>query len=156
MKGVLEEDLREPVAQYLSKLGFGVHHEVPILGRIADLLGVRAGEAVAVELKLALWRTAIGQARAYQLAAREVYVAMPRPAALRLEEHREAFDVEGVGLLAVELPSGHVKPLWSARPSGRLLPFLTEAILRDLQRPIMETGMMPSEFVAAIFALGEG
>ncbi len=72
-----EEDLRKPVAGWLSAAGYEVCWEVPIAGRRADLLGWRSNSLVAVELKLEDWPKAFRQALTYQLFADFVWIAVP-------------------------------------------------------------------------------
>lgn len=156
-----EEDLRPHVRRHFEDLGYAVRDEVPFNGRVADLVAVRAGDGtgrgdgggsgtdvkanagagadgtsrdvVAVELKLADWRQAHVQAKAYQLGARRSYVALPLPRARRVVADQAArFQRSGVGLLGVETRArtsfGAVRRLLEARPSDRTLPFLVEGL----------------------------
>lgn len=123
-----EEGLRYPVRSFLERQGYRVRDEVRFNGRIADLVGARDGEVVAVELKLDDWREALTQARAYQVGAPLSYVALPRPTACEVaDRNRDAFAADGVGLVAVD-PPGDVEVLVEAEPSDRTLPFLAEAL----------------------------
>lgn len=123
-----EDALRPAVAETLRKRGCRVRHEVAFNERIADLVGVDGETVVAVELKLEDWRTALTQARAYQVGAPRSYVALPIDLARDVaEEHGEAFEEPGVGLLGVD-PPGTVRTLIEARISDRTLPFLKAAI----------------------------
>ncbi len=124
----LEAQLAPPVTAWLQGTGCRVEAEVPILGRRADLIGAREDELVAVELKLRDWREALCQARAYQLAADRVWVAMPLAAASSAYRARWRFEAERIGLLAVD-DSGTVRTPIAASPSPRLLPFLREWII---------------------------
>ncbi len=121
-----ETELVEPVATWLEASGFDVRVEVPILGRRADILGSRADEVTAVELKMHDWRGALRQALAYQLAADRAWVAMPLAAASRAYRSRWKFESEKVGLLAVDDQGGVRVPI-PAGDSPRLLPFLQTA-----------------------------
>jgi hypothetical protein len=123
-----ETELLEPVAAWLETAGFDVRVEVPILGRIADILGSRADQVTAVELKMHDWRGALRQALAYQLAADRAWVAMPLAAASRAYRNRWRFDAEKVGLLAIDDQGGVRVPI-PAGDSPRLLPFLQTKIL---------------------------
>lgn len=102
--------------------------EVPVLSRIADLVGVRDDGLVAVELKLRDWRRALQQAIAYQIAADRSWVAMPLTAACAAYRQRWRFEAEGIGLLAVD-DRGAVRAPIPAQPSPRLLPFLKDRVL---------------------------
>ncbi len=123
----LEAELASPVSAWLAEAGYRVEAEVPILGRRADLVGVRDDALVAVELKLRDWEEALRQAIAYQLAADRVWVAMPLAAASAAYRSRWRFQAEGVGLLAVD-DGGDVRAPVPAAPSPRLLPYLRERI----------------------------
>ncbi len=129
MKGMGEEVLREPTRTFLQGRGYEVFDEVPIAGRFADLIGIREGEVVAVELKLAQWRVALLQARTYQLGARYAYVAFPLRVALRLRGDPALFDAEGIGLLGVASDAGEAEELIHPKPSPRFLPFLSEHVV---------------------------
>lgn len=132
----LERDLAPHVARHLHAQGYRTFEEVYFNGRIADIIAVRDEEVVAVELKLADYRTAHRQAVAYQVGCHRAYVGLPLEVALRcLRKHRHAFDESGAGLLAVRMPDGQVTELLPARHhERRFLPFLAEA-LRTLGQP---------------------
>jgi hypothetical protein len=123
-----EADLVEPVATWLEASGFDVRIEVPILARRADIVGSRAEEVTAIELKMHDWRGALRQALAYQLAADRAWVAMPLAAASRAYRNRWRFEAENVGLLAIDDEGGVRAPI-PAGESPRLLPFLQTKIL---------------------------
>lgn len=152
-----EEDLRGPVRAFLEARGFTVRDEVWINGRIADLYAYEDGdEPVAVELKLTDWRTAIGQAVAYQLAAVHTYVALPVLHVSKLLRRTSTLRSRNVGLLGVAPPTGggfqrgdevddeapaepagepEVRELVEPGPSDRFLPFLARKIVEDAERP---------------------
>lgn len=121
----MEASLRDPVGQHYRQEGFAVRHEVNLNGRYADLVAHRAGEVVAVELKLEDWREALAQAMHYQLAAHKAYIAMPLNQAILPLRQRSRLERQGVGLLAVHA-LGEVRTLLEARESTRRLPFLTQ------------------------------
>ncbi len=123
----LEAELAAPVSAWLIEAGYRVEAEVPILGRRADLVGVRDDALVAVELKMRDWAEALRQAIAYQLAADRVWVAMPLASASAAYRSRWRFEAEGVGLLAVD-DRGDVRAPVPAALSPRLLPYLRERI----------------------------
>ncbi len=128
MSFTAEAQLREPVVEWLETSGYKVEPEVPILRRIADLVGLRDDGLVAVELKLRDWRQALQQAIAYQIAADRTWVAMPLAAAATAYRQRWRFEAEGVGLLAVD-DHGCVREPIPANPSRRLLPFVRDRVL---------------------------
>lgn len=125
---ILEAWLRAPVRAHLEADGGAVRDEVPLHGRIADLLAERGGgELVAVELKLEDWREALAQAMHYQVAAHRAYIAMPLHGAVLPLRSRSRLERQGVGLLAVHT-LGEVRTLVEAKESTRRLPFLTEHV----------------------------
>lgn len=147
----LEADLRGPVSAWLQDAGFSIRSEVSLVGRRADLVGVRRDGVAAVELKLADWLAALRQAIAYQLAADWAWVAMPLAAAGRAHRDRWRFEREGIGLLAVD-DAGLVRPAIPAHASPRLLPFARDAVRGGMPisgasgaRPLSswETGLQP-------------
>lgn len=131
----LEAALAPPVARHLQGQGYRTFLEVPFNGRIADIIAVKDEEVVAVELKLADYRTAHRQAVAYQVGCHRSFVALPFEAAmLCLRKHKHAFDESGAGLLGVRMPDGDVRELLPARHhEQRFLPFLAD-FLKTLDR----------------------
>jgi hypothetical protein len=125
----LEAWLKAPVRAHLLAEGWSVRFEVPLHGRVADVVARRGQEVVAIELKLEDWREALAQAMHYQLAAHRAYVAMPLNTAVVPLRARSRLERQGVGLLAVH-PLGEVRTLLEARESARRLPFLTQHTLR--------------------------
>jgi hypothetical protein len=124
----IEAELCSPVRGWLADAGYHVDAEVRILGRRADLVGRRDAELVGVELKMRDWEGALRQAIAYQLAVDRAWVAMPLAAASSAYRQRWRFEVEGVGLLAVD-DRGVVRTPIPARLSPRLLPYLRDRLL---------------------------
>lgn len=114
--------------------GYTVRHEVPLHGRVADVLAQRGDELVAVELKLEDWREALAQAMHYQLAATRAYIGMPLDQAILPLRQRSRLERQGIGLLAVH-PLGEVRTLLEARESVRRLPFLTQHTVRQWFAP---------------------
>lgn len=110
-----------------------VHAEVPLNGRIADLVGLGDG-LTAVELKLTDWRRGLRQAICYQIACEESYLCFPFPKALRLLSKSYYLQREGVGLLGCLLKEKEVRVLLAAAPSPRWLPFVGEGV-RSRLRP---------------------
>ena len=126
----LERDLAPPVARHLQAQGYRTFQEVPFNGRIADIIAVKGEEVVAIELKLADYRTAHRQALAYQVGCHKTFVALPfENAMLCLRKHKSAFDASGVGLLGVRMPGGDTRELLPAlHHEKRFLPFLADAL----------------------------
>lgn len=126
----LERELAPPVARHLQAAGYRTWLEVPFNGRIADVLGVKGDEVVAVELKLRDFREAHRQAVAYQVGCHRTWVGVPLPTALDcLRRHRHEFDTSGAGLLAIHVPDGSVRELLPARKhEGRFLDFLADGL----------------------------
>lgn len=125
-----EEGLRPPVREHLEATGFEVRDEVRFNGRVADLVGVRGDQVVAVELKLRDWTTAHDQAKAYQVGAHRAAVALPHGKAESVAAKQSRFEESGVGLWGVTWPGGEVEVLRRSEPADRTLPFLAAA-LRD-------------------------
>ncbi len=119
-----------PLARHFESKGLRAIAEVPVAGRRADLVAVGDGEIVAVELKVARWFEAVRQAVSYQIWADRAYVALPFPRALKVYRHRDRFDAEGVGLLAVL--DGQVRTFLTAAPSPRLFPALSDFVRSQL------------------------
>ena len=126
-----ERDLVPPVVAHFLGLGYEVFAEVEIASRWADLIAMGAEDVVAVELKVRDWRRAVRQAMAYQLAADRSFVALPLRRAQEAYRRRHAFEVEGIGLLAVDA-EGRVRTVLPSAPSPRRMPPLTEAVRRRL------------------------
>lgn len=98
----LEEELREPVNEWVRSQGLEPVNEYPICWRIPDVLGVRDCKIeVAIELKLSDLKTAIFQASIYRLIAEKVYVAMPSNRQPHLLKRIKEFNYLGIGILLV-------------------------------------------------------
>ncbi len=126
------------MADFLRRGGMRVHHEVRINGRIADVVGLNR-ELAAVELKLADWKTGLRQAISYQLACSHSYLCLPFERALKMTSKRHYFEKEGVGVLGCLTKTGEVRVVIRPRFSRRLLPFLTDFIMRSLSRRFPRT-----------------
>ncbi|HWG91949.1 MAG TPA: hypothetical protein VNZ52_13950 [Candidatus Thermoplasmatota archaeon] len=124
----LESHLLDPVARHFADQGYAVAAEMYYNHRLADVVAVKDGRVIAVELKLRAWKGALKQATAYQVTAHESYVALPLVVALPLLRRPSHFLKEGVGLLGVNHPHGDVRCLIPAGENKRLLPFAAERI----------------------------
>lgn len=79
MIGLRENDLRQPVHQFLEKKGFKVLDERKLFARKIDVVGRRRSDVVAVELKLSDWKAAIEQARLNLRVSDFSYIALQDP-----------------------------------------------------------------------------
>ena len=136
-----ESELLPPVARHFESLGWRTAPEVAVAGRRADLVAYSDEDVLAVELKVVRWRHALRQAIAYQVWATLAYVALPFPRAMAACRHRDGFEAEGVGLLAVL--DGQVRTLLAAAPSPRLFPSLTDHVRRQLSRNAVPLDAFP-------------
>lgn len=123
-----EEMLYWPVAGHFKSRGYRVYREALIAKRWVDLLAV-GSDIVAVELKVRDWRTALKQAMSYQLGAHYALVAMPLDHVFPAMRSRQAFESEGVGLMAVSTTAGDVRILLEPQASPRLMPFVLDGVL---------------------------
>lgn len=146
----LEAQLFVPVARHFQDRGYRVAREVDVNGRFADIVALgddlvaaaatagskaeTTGDLVAVELKLTDWRGALRQAMAYQVGVERSYVGLPLDTAMTVLRRRNAYEAEGVGLLAVHPPDGSVRELIPARRSPRHLPFLADRLREGFVR----------------------
>lgn len=132
-----EESLRVPVVRHFQRLGYDVSIEVPFYSRYADVAGVNGrGDVFAVELKLADWRAALQQAKAYQLGATKSYVGLPVGKLTTPLNHKALFLRDGVGLLAIDHETGAVEERLPPGPSPRLLPWAARAVGDLIERDV--------------------
>lgn len=103
---VPECQLQEAVAEHFRKQGSIVMPEMQFFTKRIDLFAVdRASLAtLAIEVKISDWKRAMAQARAYLLCADYVYIALPSDLAYNVAT--KDFDIDPVGLLAVEVSEG--------------------------------------------------
>lgn len=98
------------------------YREVPLFKKMMDVYAICPGDepvTYAYELKLRNWRRALDQATHYLLAADFVYLALPKPVAIRaVEKARPRLEYLGVGVLGVD---GLVEEIVKPQPSGQLL-----------------------------------
>ena len=130
-----ERDLAGPVAGHFTSLGYRVFAEVGIAGRYADLLAYRPEEIVAIELKLEDWKGALRQGMAYQLGADRAFVAMPLARVQDVWRRRDAFEREGIGLLAID-PLGRVRRVLPAEFQTRQFPPMRDRLQGLLQEAV--------------------
>lgn len=98
-----EADMKEPVSKALERAGLDVEHEVPVYGRVQDIVAFdkRLGRLIVVELKLVNWKVALRQCNGPRLWSDEVYVGLPEATAHRAARQAERFTRVGVGLLEI-------------------------------------------------------
>ncbi|MHB8605326.1 MAG: hypothetical protein ACYDCK_08715 [Thermoplasmatota archaeon] len=127
-----ESSLAVPVGRYFERGGARVFFEVPFNRRVADVIAIaKDGTVDAVELKLADWRGAHAQAKAYQLGAHRSWVALPvgKCAKVATRESTQATHrASGVGLLSVD--GDAVSVVIAARASERRLDFMSDWLSR--------------------------
>lgn len=97
-----EKELLWPVEDFLRKQDYAVYHEVPLLSKRIDLIGVRSGfnDITAIELKVSKWKKALEQAITDRLCANRVYVALSSNYVHRVQ--KELFREWGIGILEVD------------------------------------------------------
>jgi len=123
----LEAELIHPVKTYFQHQGYRVYEEQRLGFRIADIVGIKKNTVIAVELKLRDYKTALAQAKTYQLAADYVFLAFPLmqcPRVLRKCEH--ILHKEGIGLLGVHEETCEIRELIKAMVSQRKMTSLTQ------------------------------
>jgi len=100
---IKEKILVEKVAEYFKSKGYMVHEEVriPIAPpRYIDLLALN-GKALAIEVKVSDWKTALKQANLYTLIADKSYVAIWEKKRKVVLENIELFKQFGIGVILV-------------------------------------------------------
>jgi hypothetical protein len=128
MKRLLEESIEGDVKKFVEGQGYDVYPQVQVLGRRIDLLGIREGRMLAVELKVRDWKHAICQAYLASLCANTVYVALPNATIHAVK--RNVFVENGVGLLSV---NGGVEVVVEARELNNVHPILQSRIAESLR-----------------------
>jgi hypothetical protein len=129
-----ETALYAPVKALLEARGFAVKAEIGA----ADVVGVRDGDIVIVELKRAFSLALLRQAVARQALTDAVYVAVPRPATragrAALRENVKLCRRLGLGVLLVAPGTGHVEALCDPGPyRPRAAPRRRTALLREFE-----------------------
>jgi hypothetical protein len=128
-----EADVVAAVHQYVGGQGFDLLPEFPLLGRVADLFGVRGQRcSIAIECKERDWRRGVNQARRYLAAVDEVYLAVP--GRVVTEELTQTALKVGIGVLGVGVDNV-VSVVVVADSRGMLLPSLqARAVMQFNQR----------------------
>jgi hypothetical protein len=99
-----EQALFPPVADAFASEGYTSWRDVSFLGSWIDLYArTDTGHTIAVELKIADWRRALGQARLLRNSAHSVYIALWAPYVHRAmtSEGQALLAGAGIGLLSV-------------------------------------------------------
>ncbi len=131
----LEIELIKPVSEFFKNQGYLVYHEIKIGFCIADLVGFKKNETVAVELKLSDWKKAIVQARNYQFGADYVYLAFPLKKSFNVFKKAEhILKKEGIGFLVVEEKNCDVRKILDAKPSKNKICSITLEEFKRNQR----------------------
>jgi predicted RecB family endonuclease len=128
VKRLLEESIEGDVKRFVEAKGYDVYRQVQVLGRRIDILGVREGSMLAVELKVRDWKYAIYQAYLASLCASKVYVALPN-ATIHLA-NPNVFVENGIGLLSV---NGNVEVVVEARELNNVHKTLQNRIAESLK-----------------------
>ena len=96
-----ETDLAQPVANWMEERGYTVYSEIPpgIRGGCIDMVGLKNGKLLAVELKINLTKNVIYQANSAGLCCHEAYAAVStKPQIKSIEKCGKI----GIGLLSVK------------------------------------------------------
>jgi hypothetical protein len=128
-----EAQVVEAVAAYVASRGFAVLSEYPLLGKIADLYGVErsTSRSIAIECKERDWRRGLEQARRYQPAATEVFLAVPSKVVT--SELSETAETLGIGVMSVK-EFAEVEVVVQSRAVLWLSPALHERSLAQFEK----------------------
>lgn len=132
-RDVYEEDLKAGLKTFFRSHGYRAYTEVRMINRWVDLVAVKDGRVVAVELKVSDWRQALRQAVAYQLGADYSFVAMPFKHACKAYRNRFWFKKEGVGLIAIRPHRKDVRILLEPERSTRMMPIVRDNLFVVLE-----------------------
>jgi hypothetical protein len=119
-----EEEMRIPIRDWLSQKGLLPVDELPIAGKIPDIVGIENGRiSVAIEMKLTNWRRALYQATLYTMFADRSYIAMPENKKELLSRNLQDIRKWGVDVLIVAENNSvyELSPSIKKNSSGRLL-----------------------------------
>jgi hypothetical protein len=134
LKGVYENDLYPPMAEYFTKHGYSIELEIPIHRNRIDMIAYDQERLIAVELKLKDWRRALRQAAYYQFGSDLSYIAMPFYQAIEAHKRRYQLDKEGIGLFAVILGTGEIRELIKAQQSEKKIEFMVRGIYSTIRK----------------------
>lgn len=98
-----EEELREPIRNWVEYNGFDAKDEVPLCGKIPDIIGLQGSDVeIAIEMKLSNWKRALYQAFIYTNFANKCYIAMPENKKEVIKKNLDEFTKWGIGVLIVD------------------------------------------------------
>jgi hypothetical protein len=127
----------EAVCGFIQERGYAFLAEYPLLGKVADVYGLLSLEhdrTIAIECKERDWRRGLEQARRYQLATDEVFLAVPERVVT--DELTQEASRLGVGLLVV-VPSKAVRIALEAKPTTNLIPSLRGRALEHFTQRLL-------------------
>ena len=103
MQFQVEEELREPIRNWVEFNGFDAKDEVPMCGKIPDVIGMYGSDVeIAIEMKLSNWKRALYQAFIYTNFANKSYIAMPENKQETILKNIDEFTKWGIGVLIVD------------------------------------------------------
>ncbi len=134
------------VADYLSRNGFKVSTEVIYRGRKPyeiDIVGVRDGQVLSVEVKLRCFRKALQQAMKRLRHSDYVYLGFPmRYASFVIGEYRKAINKFGFGIIAIDEERAY--ELLPPRHSKQLNASLKRRFMMDIRRQARAAPSLPA------------
>lgn len=126
-----ELQMQQKIAELLRSGGFSVYLEVPFLSRSIDIVAIKDGKIVAIELKLSDWRKAIMQSSDHLHGADQSFVCLPRKTRINDEMIEMVLD-RGLGLMFYDEEENSVEEILAAQESEIVWPpareWLTSAI----------------------------
>jgi len=135
------------VADYLSCNGFKVSTEVIYHCRKPyeiDVVGVRDGQVLSVEVKLRCFRKALQQAMKRLRHSDYVYLGFPmRYASFVIGEYRRAINKFGFGIIAIDEERAY--ELLPPRHSKQLNASLKRRFMMDIRRQVRATRPLPAD-----------
>lgn len=127
-----ESDLAAPVRKFMRKeLGCSrLKDELPVGLRRIDIVGLRRGEIITVELKLRDWKGALRQAWRNRICSHWSYVALPYDVAT-VAATRQEFERYGIGVWAIQ--GSRIIVAKEAEPAPCLGPFV-EPVMQQMRK----------------------
>lgn len=109
-----ETDLYEPVKKWLEAKGYKVFPEIELRGTRADVVGIKEGSSIIVELKTSLSRDLIDQGLRWRSrgSANLIYLASPKRTRPIPEDINDLLLKVGLGLITVH-PDGCIEHIQS-------------------------------------------
>lgn len=116
-----ELEMQQEIAELLRKRGFDVYLEVPFLSRSIDIVAVKNGKILAVELKLSDWRKAIAQSADHLHGADQSFICLPRKTRIN-DEMIDMVLANGIGLMFYDREENEVEEVLPASDSELVWP----------------------------------